>query len=203
MKKELLLAAMGLAYLTPGCERTGGDVSSHGEHLTSGAVSSRKVDVDRLLKRLSEKPVPKTLAHGASCYMLDMPPDRAEYVCIDCGTKTIHSIKQNPLARGWDSPALTVKYYRPYIEQLKKLGLNVKLDESCLCSKCQKEGQSSIVLEVAIKGHVTRNPIYDINNLQILIAFVQGDLVWKGSHKDVFPLKPELPRIRQLLGIEK
>jgi hypothetical protein len=200
MKKELLLAAMGIASLTPGCEKTGGDVSSHGEHLTSGAVSSRKVDVDRLLKRLAEKPVPKTLSYGASCYMVEMPPDRAEYVCAVCGTKTIHSTNKG---RSWGTPALSVKYYRSYIEQLKKRGLDVKLDESCLCSKCQKEGQSSLVLEVAIKGHVTRNPIHDINELRILIAFVQGELVWKGTHEDVFPLKPELPRICQLLGIEK
>jgi DNA-directed RNA polymerase subunit RPC12/RpoP len=203
MKKELLLAAMGLASLTPGCVKTGSESASTTDPQLKGEVAATKPDIDKLLKRLADKPVPTELNLGAMCYKMAMPPDRAEYVCTACGAKTIHSTKENLLSGGWDSPALSVKYYRTYIEELKKLGLDAKLDESFLCSKCKKEGQSSLFLEVTIKNRVVRSALVDINDLSKLIAFVQGNLVWKGERDEDFPLKPELPRIRQLLGIEK
>lgn len=203
MKKELLVAAMGIASLTPGCDKTGNESASTTDLQKKGEVSATKPDIDKLLKRLAEKPVPTELNLGAMCYAMALPPERAEYVCKVCGTKTIHSTKQNRLAGGWDSPALSVKYYRTYIEELKKLGLDAKLDESFLCSKCKKEGQSSLFLEVTIKNHVVRNGLVDMNDLRKLKAFVQGNLVWKGERDEEFPLKPELPRIRQLLGVEK
>lgn len=200
MKKELLLAAMGLASLTPGCVKTGTDGNSTKDPQVNGEVASKKVDVDRLLKRLAEKPVPTKLSFGAMCYDMAVPPERAEYVCAACGTKTIHSVKRSG---GWDNPAISVQNYRATMEQLRKLGLNAKLDESFLCSKCKKEGESTLFLEVTINKRVVRNALIDINDLRKLSAFVQGNLVWKGEQDREFPLKPELPRIRQLLGVKE
>lgn len=200
MRKELLFAALGLASLTPGCVKNSGESHSTTDPQLNNEVASKKLDVDRLLKRLAEKPVPTNLSFGAMCYDMAMPPERTEYVCPACGTKTIHSVKRSG---GWDNPAISVKYYRTYIEQLRKLGLDVKLDESSLCSKCQKEGESTLFLEVSINKRVVRNALVDINDLRKLIAFVQGNLVWKGEQDREFPLKPELPRIRKLLGVEK
>ncbi len=200
MKKELLLAAMGLASLTPGCVKTGNESTSTSDPQLRGVQAASKPDIDKLLKRLAEKPIPTKLSFGAMCYDMAMPPERAEYVCAVCGTKTIHSTKET--AR-WDNPALSVQNYRATLEQLRKLGLDAKLDESFLCSKCKKGGVSALVLEVTINKRVVRNALVDVNDLRKLIAFVQGNLVWKGEQDREFPLKPELPRIRQLLGIEK
>jgi hypothetical protein len=80
--------------------------------------------------------------------------------------------------------------------------VDAKLDESYLCSKCKKEGESALFLEVTINKRVVRNALVDVNDLRKLIAFVQGNLVWKGEQDREFPLKPELPRIRQLLGVK-
>jgi hypothetical protein len=201
MKKELLLAAMGLSALTPGCVKTGGQGDVTAEPQASGEISTKKVDVDRLLKRVAEKPAPKELKMGAMCYKMMAPPDRAEYVCPACGTKTIHAL--NRLEGGWSSPALAFKQYRDYVEQLNKLGLPAKLDESFLCNACNKDGKTSLFLEVTLKGQVVRNALIDKNDLRKLIAFVQGDLVWKGEQDMEHPLKPELPRIRQLLGVKE
>jgi DNA-directed RNA polymerase subunit RPC12/RpoP len=203
MKKELLLAAMGLSALTPGCVNTSGENSLNADPQLKGEVSASKPDIDKLLKRLAEKPVPAELNLGAMCYKMAMPPDRAEYVCIVCGTKTIHSTTQNSLSGGWDSPVLSIQNYRTAIAQLRKLGLDTKLDESSLCSKCKKEGESALFLEVTINKRVVRNALVDVNDLRKLIAFVHGNLVWKGEQDREFPLKPELPRIRTLLGVEK
>lgn len=200
MKKELLLAAMGIASLTPGCMKTGGQGDVTTDTQANSEVSGKKVDVDRLLKRLAEKPVPTKLEMGAMCYDMAMPPERAEYVCPACGTKTIHATKGPD---GWNVPALSVKDYRTAIEQLRKLGLDARLDESSLCSACRKEGVSGLFLEVTIKGRVIRNALQREDDLRKLIAFVQGDLVWKGEQDRELPLKPELPRIRQLLGVNE
>jgi len=56
---------------------------------------------------------------------------------------------------------------------------------------------------VPIKGRVVRNALQSQNDLRKLIAFLQGDLVWKGAQDEEHPLKPELPRIRQLLGVKE
>jgi hypothetical protein len=201
MKKELLLAAMGLSALTPGCVKTGGQGDATTNPQPTGDVASSKIDVDKLLKRVAEKPAPEMMNPGAMCYAMMVPPDRAEYVCPACGAKTIHAL--NRLEGGWGAPALSVKHYRTYIEQLNKLGLSAKLDESFLCSTCKKEGVSGLFLEVTLGKQVVRTALVDMNDLRKLIAFVQGDLVWKGERDTELPLKPELPRIRQLLGVKE
>lgn len=201
MKKELLLAAMGIASLTPGCVKTGGESTPNTDPQGTGLTASSKVDIDNLLKRVAEKPVPEELRMGAMCYEMAMPPERAEYVCPSCGTKTIHAL--NHVSRGWRSEVLVIKQYRGYIEQLNKLGLAAKLDESFLCSTCKKEGVSGLFLEVTLGKQMVRTAITDMNDLRKLIAFVQGDLIWKGDQDRELPLKPELPRIKQLLGIKE
>jgi hypothetical protein len=201
MKKELLLAAMGVASLVPGCVKTGGEGMVTTDPQPNGEVAAKKVDIDRLLKRLAEKPAPQELKMGAMCYKMAEPPDRAEYVCPSCATKTIHAIPRD-FGR-WDDPPLSIQNYRKYVAQLAKLGLDAKLDESSLCSKCKKEGEASLFLEVNIKGQKVRNALKDQNDLRKLIAFLQGDLVWKGAQDGEAPLKPELPRIKQLLGVKE
>jgi DNA-directed RNA polymerase subunit RPC12/RpoP len=201
MKKELLLAAMGMASLTPGCMKVGLEKQSSGDPLPKVDVASSKIDIDNLLKRVAEKPAPENLNPGAMCYAMMAPPDRAEYVCPACGTKTIHALNQ--LESSWDAPALSIKRYRTYIEQLNKLGLVSKLDETYLCSACKKEGVSGLFLDVTAKGRVVRNALQGDEDLRKLIGFVQGDLVWKGDRGCELPLKPELPRIKQLLGVKE
>lgn len=81
MKKRLLMAAMGIVSLTPGCVKTDGENASSADPQIKGDVSAAEPDIDKLLKRLAEKPVPAELNFGAMCYKMAMPPDRAEYVC--------------------------------------------------------------------------------------------------------------------------
>lgn len=203
MKKKMFIAAMGIASLTPGCVKTGSVDVKPTEPQPSGEVSSKKLDVDRLLKRLAENPAPQKLNFGAMCYKMALPPERVDYVCPSCGTKTIHALRDNHQGSGWDAPALSVPHYRKYVEQLNSLGLAVKLDESFLCSACNKEKKSSLYLEVTLKSKVVRTALRDMDDLRKLVAFLQGDLIWKGDRDEEHPLKPELPRIRQLLGIKQ
>lgn len=201
MKRELLLAAMGIASLTPGCVKTGIEADPKGSPGSAGNISASKVDVDKLLKRVAEKPAPTDLKMGAMCYDMAMPPERVEYVCPACGGKTIHVMKMPSF--DWNVPAVAITDYRNLASQLRKLGLDAQLDETGLCSACRKENQTGLFLCVTVKGKTARNELHNLNDLRKLIAFVQGNLVWKGEQDQEFPLKPELPSIRQLLGVKE
>jgi hypothetical protein len=71
MKKELLVAAMGLSALTPGCVKTGGQGDVTTDPQPTGDVVSSKIDVDKLLKRVAEKPGPEMMNPGAMCYAMN------------------------------------------------------------------------------------------------------------------------------------
>jgi len=200
MRREWLLAALGLSTVTA-CSvdrRAGSDTADPQGPQTQAVPSRAKTpDLDKLLKAVSERPVPQKLSGGAMCYSMVAPPDRVEYVCPTCGAKTLHSLRK----AGLGYQALSIREYRSYVDQLKQIGLDIRLDESCLCSACTKESAKTLALEVAYKGKKTRSGLRDIDDLRILLAFVKGRLVWKGEQDDEHALKPELPRICELLGI--
>ena len=139
---------------------------------------------------------------GAMCYDMAMPPDRVEYVCPSCGAKTLYATREAGALVDWSAPVLAIQTYRTYVHRLAQLGIAVRLDESCLCSACKKESAKAPAIEVLYKGKKTRNDLRDVNDLRKLLAFVEGKLVWKGEQDDEHPLKPELPRLRQLLGFD-
>lgn len=180
MKKELLLAAMGIASLTPGCVKTG---------------------IEELLNNVADTLVPDDVQMGAMCYEVAMPPERTEYVCLTCGKKTIHATGQ--AGEWWDSPSLCVQQYRTVIHKLNMLGLDVKLDEAFLCSACKKDGTSAFFIEVTYKKRKSRSALSSINDLHKLLACFEEKLAWTDDNGQERPLKPELPRICQLLGLEK
>jgi hypothetical protein len=60
MKKELLLAAMGISSLTPGCMPSGTEDPTPADPQPTGQLASKKIDVDRLLKRVAEQPIPES-----------------------------------------------------------------------------------------------------------------------------------------------
>lgn len=183
MKKELLIVALGLSAVAPGCDK-------------SDNKSGTGPDIDKLLKDLAKKPVPTQLQPGAMCYEVAMPPDRYEYVCQACGSKTIHT------QEGLMFIDNLIRQNRFCVDELKKLGWDVKLDESFMCTKCRKEGVKTFYLEVTYKGKTARNEL-KAHDLVKLMAFAQGKQVWLGDTGGENPLKPELPRIKELIGVKE
>ena len=204
MKKDLLLAALGLTALTS-CEvknsTEAGAEDPQDPQTRETALRAKAPDLDKLLKAVAEKPAPTDLAMGAMCYDMSMPPDRIEYVCPSCGAKTLHATRSGGVGFDWDSPLLSLRAYREYVNRLNQLGLDLRLDESALCSACKNESADGLAIEVTCKGKTTRNKLRDIDDLRKLLAFVEGKFIWKGFHDEEHPLKPELPRIRELLGM--
>ena len=171
--------------------------------LAAGGISAEGLtqdQLDSLLKELAQKPAPKKLAPGATCYMVAMPPERKEYVCTICGAKTV--IKKDDA--GWDIGE-RLDTYRRQMRHIKSLGLDAVLDERSLCATCRAKMErppeaGTFFMEVRI-GEKTTRTIITGSDLSKLIAFLEKKDKWTAGAGRELPLKDELPRIRELLGM--
>ena len=172
--------------------------------------------LDKLLTALAEKPAPeaKVMVH-AMCYDMAAPPKRFEYVCPKCGEKTIYSrdakaTDGNPFA-GWEAmlAVQSLHYHRGELFKLRKLGIDASFDERAFCSACKKNAEFAdekltVYLVVRLDDKTATTPLQK-NDWVKLFAFLEGKDEWvtdsiTGATE---PLKPELPRIRALLGLEE
>ena len=90
-----------------------------------------RTELNAMLDKLAASPEPKVRrGPQATCYKMAMPqPERFEYVCKKCGTHTVYAENRNRMAN-------TLARYRDDAAKLKALGLDIALDESVLCKKC-------------------------------------------------------------------
>ena len=184
MKREMLMALLSAL--------AAGEISAAG-------LTQKKLD--SLLKELAQKPAPKNLSPGAMCYMVDMPPERIEYVCPVCNSKTI--VANN--LRWFIGNMLDT--YRQQIKQVKRLGLSATLDERSMCETCRAKMEPApeigdFFIEVKIGEKTTRTEIRQ-DDCPKLIAFLKKKDRWEAGNGSELPLKDELPRIREILGIQE
>ena len=88
-------------------------------------------ELNAMLDKLAASPEPKVKRGPmATCYSVAMPrPEVFEYVCKKCGTHTVYPANTKRMAN-------TLARYRYEAAKLKALGLDIALDESVLCQKC-------------------------------------------------------------------
>jgi len=188
MRKELLIAALGIGF-------------------TGALDAATRQEVDALLKKIAKTRAPDARSMIAMCYVSGVPAVREEYICPACGTKTLHAVSDFAKINR-SAPTWYVIRHRNACKALNWLGWDVKLDESFLCSKCCKPNQpKEFFIEVTIDGKTTRSKI-EPHDLTKLLAFASGELIWREMIAQTqvtieHPLKPELPRIRKLLGVSE
>ena len=88
-------------------------------------------ELNAMLERLAASPEPEVRrGPQATCYKMAMPqPERFEYVCKNCGMHTVYPRNNRRMAN-------TLSRYRDDAASLRALGLDIALDESVLCQKC-------------------------------------------------------------------
>ena len=148
-----------------------------------------------------------------------MPPLRTEYVCPVCSEKTIlintMAWKSKSLSES-DIEALGFDYFisntfeflencHEEIKQLNALGLDATLDERSLCEGCRAKMEpvpefGDFFVEVKVGKKTTRTKI-EWNDFCKLIAFLEEKDTWNADAGGDRPLKDELPRIREILGM--
>ena len=236
MKKEALSALV--ASLLAGCKSadnaTEVNYNQSTAFLPDGSLSAadnatlKQFQLEKLLAELAEKPAPKEKrGPSAMCYEMSAPSDRIEYVCPQCGEKTIYSASVAKI-NDVDFASITredliafesewqvmhdlqsLQYNRNRLENLRKLGIDASLDERAFCGVCKTTAEFpdeklALYLNVRLNGKTSAARLYD-NDWIKLFAFLNGKDEWVtdpigGSTR---PLKPEIPRIRELLGLDE
>lgn len=176
--------------------------------VASGRYFSR-TDIQQQLAMIAESPPPKNLAMGAMCYDIAGPPPRIDYVCPDCGEKTLYALDssadEQTRQRHWKS-AWTLGE----LESLRRLtrqinALNIALDESQFCSHCTSDVKDPR-LGLVIRYHDRPEPhrVWEVNwtDLAMIKAATEFKLKYKGQQDNEVALKENLPRLEELLGVK-
>jgi hypothetical protein len=202
MSPILILSAVlvGVAVLfgVAGVGRSAAGEPAAQQPLTTRRVKSMSQDkIRELLGKIETRKAPEPKM-GAMCYDMAAPPARAEYVCPTCGEKTLY-VKEDAWNVQW-----TVESCRRQWLQLKgTTELSLALDESSYCSHCRpaaKKHEMGLIVTYADGAAHTNAPITE-GDLRILQSFLKGELSFKTGNDGTMPLKAELPRLRQLLGV--
>jgi len=166
-----------------------------GEQPTTGALSREQIAAR--LRELAASPSPAELAMGAMCYGPPGPVESVDYVCPKCGERTT-----------WTDPGATwaltstVTAARRYVAEIPDRG--VELDESAFCKHCRPDvTEPGIALVVHIDGEAEarRDANVSSDDVRLVVEFLQGSLVHKGSNDGESPLKDHIDRIEELLGV--
>ncbi len=116
MKKQMTQIGIGIAALSA---------------LAVEGKNFNRDELNAMLDRLAASPEPKVRrGPQATCYSVAVPqPERFEYVCKNCGMHTVYPRNNRRMAN-------TLSRYRDDAASLRALGLDIALDESVLCQKC-------------------------------------------------------------------
>ena len=167
--------------------------------------NASSAEIERMLRDVETRPAPEPKM-GAMCYKVAMSAPATEYVCPVCGEKTVYPLGekqwQTPLNGLEDLRSLQAKAQ----EQAQRRQASVTLDEKQFCRQCLPDftntPQAVLVVELP-DGREQRTERVGENDLRMLRDFFAGRNVLKGPQDDEEPLKNELPRLRELLGLEE
>jgi hypothetical protein len=174
------------------------------ESLLAGAADMTRNDINKQLSELAKKPVPEKLSPGAMCYSIAISANRVEYHCPSCKTKTFYNSNHAPKINF----STGIEQIRKWTVELKKLGLDCKIDESDFCPKCSKNKKfdkkhfRTLYWVITIDKRIIRNKIKSLD-YQILTAFLAKKTKVKTFAGREESLKKYIPRLRQLLGITR
>lgn len=170
----------------------------------TGTVSASRLsktgsaDLLRMLENIEKADEPPPVI-GAMCYEPVALPPVTEYLCPVCGEKSVYD-------SAWDDWALlSIDEARSVFASIDSLtDYDLRLDETDLCSTCSADGDSvhTLYLEVTHPGGTVHRSAVTVEDLRVLEGFFAGSLDYPTSNDGTLPLKPQLGRIREILGLE-
>lgn len=159
-------------------------------------VEMSENDIDSMLDRLQMEEAPEPTM-GAMCYAVAMMPDSAEYVCPDCGERTVYGGSEADFI-GWN-----LERCRAITADIDSSDLlDATLDESSYCSSCSPDSDRPM-LELTIVHNDGRETVSTVSkfDLTVLLAFLRGQLYYSTDNDGTQPLRPYAGRIAELLGV--
>jgi hypothetical protein len=151
------------------------------------------------LQKLAETPPPAQLSFGAKCYDQAAPPETADFVCPRDGSRTQYTRNAAVASRVRSLPALRQ-------EAAALPGLSATIDDSELCRKCTPKAPDDPQLVLVVRlpdGGEKRTRGATRQDLQLLREFALDSVKHEGEQGRETPLKDSLPRLRELLGLDK
>jgi hypothetical protein len=153
-------------------------------------------EVEIMLESVERKDEPE-LIMGAMCYEPVCAPSVSEYICPVCGERTLY-----------DSYSATLRVMelfttRGLFDSLQVVAdLDLRLDETPFCSHCGSgDAEPSPVLIVDFDDAEPCSSAVSNEDLRLLIGFFSGGTAYATANEGTLPIKPELQRIRMLLGL--
>lgn len=179
-------------------------------NVASGTYLSRQ-DIEAQLAYIAKSPPPKELAIGAECYKVANPPNRIDYVCANCGEKTlfVQDSSDDPNTFQQQS-ANTIKVVQWELESCRRLvqginNLDLELDESQFCKHCSPNAETpTLGLIVRYSNQPEPHRVWNIDLKDVLLikGFTEGGLKFKGHQDWEAALIKSIPRLEELLGVK-
>jgi len=165
------------------------------DNINLGSLSMSEINT--LLARLERTEQPEPVM-GAMCYEAMAYPDVAEYICPECGEKTIYSDSRTAFIE-WE-----LQGCRRMVDSINALTeFNVSLDETLLCDFCSEsiEDEPAVLLRVSSSDSTETVNSVSVLDLRMLESFLQGNLFYTTFNDGEEPLQDYSGRIRELLGV--
>ncbi len=198
----LLLTAMLVALVSTACLAGASVARKAGREgrITAGKAGSMDRDaIYRMLSRVEKMEEPE-LVMGAMCYEPVAMPAVAEYLCPVCGEKTVYDTSDDAfytITGLFETRALFA-----VLDSVSTL--DMALDESSLCSACRSDSttEPALVLRVTWDDGRTHSSPVTAEDLRMLTGFMSGRLDYVSVNDGTFPLRQNLDRIREILGMD-
>jgi len=160
------------------------------------------------LEELAKAPAPKDLNRiGAMCYKMAPPPAQVDYVCPHCSGRSVYTRPTAPDAQATKRYQVIESAIPQCRALIKDLGsIQATLDEAEFCATCTpKMDDPELVLVMRLPGATEPRRFRGITpeDLQVLKAFLAGRDRYEWGQGAEHPLKDKLPRIAEILGVNK
>ena len=132
---------------------------------------------------------------SAMCYDVAAPPDRSQYICPVCGEVTLYSsFFDSTIDLGM------LSYYRNRVKKITKI--DVELDESQLCEKCNPNAESRelcLIVKYDKKSKPQKTCNINGEDINLLYEYSKG-LTEHNSSSGKVPIINYKDRLEKLLG---
>ena len=127
-------------------------------------------------------------------------PSVLEYVCPDCGGKTVYGYDYSSSFYALQDIASARQIFAG-LDSVSELEMS--LDESSFCSECRSDstGDPALVLRIVWDDGSTHEAPVSLEDLRMLTGFLSGGLEYSTSNDGTVPLKTGLDHLRELLGV--
>lgn len=194
-----VLLVSASAFASSRASVSGGE---RGSLLPGKGVSVRKMmgmsrsDVETMLEAIEDVEEPDPVM-GAMCYEMVAGPSVIEYICPICGERTLY----DDYAAVWNVEELFS--VRSLFDSLTVLAdMDLSLDETGFCVQCSgQEVDPAPVLIAAFEDSDPCSSAVSTEDLRLLIGFFSGETWYETFNDGRMPIRPELSRVRRLLGL--